>query len=105
MADDQGQGRAGDVADVEKLYRVHVPAVYRLALALSGNATDADDITAKTFLCVWTARDRLYLSAVIGYLLTIARHVYQHGVRHAARRKPLDHDVVVGLSRATACVD
>lgn len=94
MADDQGLGRAGDVANVETLYRVHGPAVYRFALALSGNAADADDITAETFLRVWTARDRLDLSTVIGYLLTIARHLYLHGVRHAARRQPLDHDVV-----------
>lgn len=94
MAYEAKQAGPSEVADVETLYRVHRPAVYRFALALAGNAADAEDITAETFLRVWTARVRLDLATVIGYLLTIARHLYLQGVRQAARRQPLETDVV-----------
>lgn len=94
VAEPEEPGNVPAVANIEALYRAYRPAVYRFALALSGNPTDAEDITAETFLRVWTARDRLDLSTVVGYLLTIARHLYLHGVRHAARRQPLEGDVV-----------
>jgi RNA polymerase sigma-70 factor (ECF subfamily) len=94
VADQNDDPGVAVVPDIEALYRTHRPAVYRFALALSGNAADAEDITAETFLRVWTARDRLDLSTVIGYLLTIARHLYLQGVRHAARRESLEQDVV-----------
>ncbi len=80
------------MTDFEALYREHAAHVYRFALSLSGNRATAEDITSETFVRVWTARDRLDLTTVIGYLLTIARRLYLQGVVHDRRRDALDLD-------------
>lgn len=84
------------MTDVEALYRRYAPAVYRFALSLSGDRATAEDLTSETFVRLWTARDRLDLTTVLGYLLTITRHLYLQGRRHHARRsdlveEPADH--------------
>ncbi len=80
--------------DFDSLYRQHAPAVYRFALSLSGSRAVAEDITSETFVRVWTARERVDLTTVIGYLLTIARRLHLQGVRHERRRASLDEDPV-----------
>lgn len=77
------------VTDLESLYRQHAGAVYRFALSLSGDRSMAEDITSETFIRLWTARDRLDLATVVGYLLTIARRLYLQGVSRDRRREPL----------------
>lgn len=62
--------------DFQSLYQAHARAVFRFAYALSGNRALAEDITSETFVRAWTARDRVGLTTVVGYLLTIARHLY-----------------------------
>lgn len=78
--------------DFESLYREHAPAVYRFALSLSGSRTAAEDITSETFVRVWTARERLDLTTVLGYLLTIARRLHLQGVTDERRKAVLDED-------------
>jgi RNA polymerase sigma-70 factor, ECF subfamily len=81
------------VIDFDAFYRQHAPAVFRFALSLSGDRAVAEDITAETFVRVWTARDRVDLSTVIGYLLTIARNLFLQGVRRDRRHDPFETDV------------
>ena len=76
--------------DFAALYAQHAGAVFRFALALSGNRAMAEDIVSETFVRVWGARDRLDLGTVIGYLLTIARHLYLEQLRREWRSGPLD---------------
>lgn len=52
----------------------------------------AEDITSETFVRVWTARDRVDLTTVIGYLLTIARRLYLQGVKLNRRGESLVAD-------------
>lgn len=78
------------MTDFDALYRQYAGNVYRFALSLSGNRAVAEDITSETFVRVWTARDRLDLTTVIGYLLTIARRLYLQGVSGDQRRGPLE---------------
>ena len=66
--------------------------VYRFALSLSGNRAMAEDILSETFVRVWSARDRVDLATVIGYLMTIARHLYLERVRGDRGRQVLDCD-------------
>jgi RNA polymerase sigma-70 factor (ECF subfamily) len=80
------------VIDFETLYERHAPAVFRFALSLSGDRALAEDITSETFVRVWTARARLDLPTVGGYLITIARHLYLQGVSRERRRGPLTHE-------------
>lgn len=84
------------MTDFEALYRQHAPAVLRFALSLSGNRAVAEDITSETFVRVWTARERLDLTTVVGYLLTIARRLYLQGVSRERRGEPLDVDPADG---------
>ena len=78
--------------DFDGLYALHARPVFRFALSLSGNRAMAEDITSETFVRVWSARDRVDLATVIGYLITIARHVYLEQVRGDRRRQALDGD-------------
>lgn len=77
------------MTDFDALYRKYAGHVYRFALSLSGNRAMAEDITSETFVRIWTARDRLDLTTVMGYLLTIARRLYLQGVSSDRRRGAL----------------
>lgn len=82
------------MTDVEALYRRYAPAVFRFALSLSGSRTVAEDLTSETFVRLWTARDRVDLTTVVGYLFTITRHLYLQGVARDRRRAPIEGDPV-----------
>jgi RNA polymerase sigma-70 factor (ECF subfamily) len=77
------------MTDLEEVYRKHSADVYRFALYLSGNAGIAEDITSETFVRVWRQRGEIRVATVKAYLLTIARHLYLRGRRHAARQVEL----------------
>lgn len=78
------------LVDFAGLYREHAPHVHRFALYLSGNASLADDLVSEAFVRVWTARERVELTTVRGYLFTIVRNLFLQHVRHERRRAPLD---------------
>ena len=78
--------------DFATLYERHAGEVFRFSLWLSGDRALAEDITSETFVRVWTARERLDLTTVTGYLLTIARRLYLQGVPRERRRAELDHE-------------
>ena len=78
--------------DFEGLYALYAGSVFRFALSLSGNRAMAEDITSETFVRVWSARDRVDLATVIGYLMTIARHLYLEQLRGDRGRLGLDRD-------------
>lgn len=80
------------MTDVEALYRQYAPAVFRFALSLSGSRAAAEDLTSETFVRLWTARDRVELSTVLGYLLTITRHLHLQGVARDRCRGDYDGD-------------
>ncbi|MBI2838303.1 MAG: sigma-70 family RNA polymerase sigma factor [Acidobacteria bacterium] len=81
-----------DALDFTSLYERHAGAVMRFALYLCGNRAQAEDITSETFVRVWTARDRLDLGTITGYLVTIARHLYLQGLARGRRVTALDVD-------------
>jgi RNA polymerase sigma-70 factor, ECF subfamily len=79
-----------NVIDFSELYRTHASDVHRFALFLSGDPALADDILSETFIRLWHARDRVDLTTVRGYLLTIARNLFLADRRHARRMIELD---------------
>lgn len=81
------------VVDFDSLYRDHAPAVLRFSYWLSGDRSWAEDITSETFIRVWTARERVDLATVTGYLLTIARRLYLQGIARSKRTAEIEHDV------------
>jgi len=86
--------------DFEGLYRAHAPSVHRFALRLSGNGALAEDIVSETFIRVWTARERVDISTVGGYLITIARHLYLDHIARNRGHDPLGHNST-GIQRDT----
>ena len=62
--------------DVAELYRAEARGLHRFALFLSGDPALADDLVSETFIRLWTARDRVDLATVRGYLFTIARNLF-----------------------------
>ena len=71
--------------DLDELYRKYAPDVFRFALYLSGERSDAEDITSETFVRVWTSDTPIKLATVRGYLFTIARNLFLQSRRNAAR--------------------
>jgi RNA polymerase sigma-70 factor (ECF subfamily) len=84
-----------------EVYERHYPAVYRLALFLTGAPDQADDLAAETFVRAWTARDRLQYATVRAYLLTITRNLYRDQ-RRAARHFVELHESIVESSAPAA---
>ncbi|HEX4268899.1 MAG TPA: RNA polymerase sigma factor [Steroidobacteraceae bacterium] len=76
--------------DFSGLYQRYAPDVYRFALYLTGQRSDAEDITAETFARVWTSSVPLEMVTVKAYLFTIARNLYRQGLRGKSRHVELD---------------
>jgi RNA polymerase sigma-70 factor (ECF subfamily) len=74
--------------DFAGLYREHARELHRFALFLGGDAALADDLVAETFVRLWSARERLDLSTVRGYLYTIARNLFLHDRRRRRTAAP-----------------
>jgi RNA polymerase sigma-70 factor (ECF subfamily) len=73
----------------EDLYASYAADVYRFALFLSADEALAEDLTAETFVRVWTARD-LRVETVKAYLLAIVRNLYRQRLRSAKREVAMD---------------
>lgn len=69
------------VTDFRELYQTYADDVYRFAVYLTANATEAEDITAETFTRALTGKAPLASATVKGYLLTIARNLYLENLR------------------------
>jgi len=74
------------VTDFDALYRRYAPDVFRFALYLSGDRSEAEDITSETFVRAWTASGTIRAATVKGYLFTIARHLFLRALRRAPRQ-------------------
>ncbi|HEX9704238.1 MAG TPA: sigma-70 family RNA polymerase sigma factor [Gemmatimonadales bacterium] len=72
---------------------VHLDALYRVALRLTGNAADADDLVQETMLKAYRAWEQFELGTnAKGWLLTIMRHAFINEYRRR-RRRPETVDV------------
>lgn len=79
-------------AGFRDLYEAHAPAVHRFVSRLSGDNVLAEDITAETFLRVWSSDIPVRLSTARAYLYTIARRLFIEQARRAQRHTPLLND-------------
>ena len=84
------------LTDFARLYREHAADVHRFAVYLSGDPSLADDLVSEAFVRVWTARERVELTTVRGYLFAIVRNLLLQHLRHERRRVPLDERIVDG---------
>jgi RNA polymerase sigma-70 factor (ECF subfamily) len=84
------RGAAVPLVDFAALYRDHASDVHRFALYLSGDPSLAEDLVSEAFVRVWTARDRVDLTTVRGYLFAITRNLFLQESRRIRRRTTLD---------------
>ena len=77
------------MVDFAGLYRDHARDVHRFALFLSGDRALAEDLVSEAFVRVWTARSRVDLSTVRGYLFAIVRNLFLQNVSRERRRASL----------------
>src|SRR3972149_1771848 len=84
-----GPDPAAPPVDFAGLYRDHAADVHRFALYLSGDRALAEALGSDAFTRVWTARDRVELSTVRGYLFAIVRNLFLQHLRRERRRAPL----------------
>jgi RNA polymerase sigma-70 factor (ECF subfamily) len=79
--------------DFNVLYQKYASDVFRFAVYLSGDRSEAEDITSETFVRVWTAPEPVAMATVKGYLLTIARNLFLQGLRKKRRNVSLDESI------------
>jgi RNA polymerase sigma-70 factor, ECF subfamily len=79
--------------DAHAIYIRHAGALYGFALTLCGNATEAEDLVADTFVRLWVAPGVIRDETVRAYLFTIARNLFLTRRRRARREVPLDDTV------------
>jgi RNA polymerase sigma factor (sigma-70 family) len=71
----------------ERMYRRHVPSVYRYALAVLGNEADAEDAAQQTFLSAYRSWERGERpKRTHNWLITIAHNVCRQRFRERSRR-------------------
>lgn len=75
---------------------VHLDALYRVALRLTGNAADAEDLVQETMLRAYRSWDRYTLGTnAKGWLLTILRHLFINEYRRKSRHpETVDVDTI-----------
>lgn len=60
----------------EQLYTTYFPDVYRFAIWLTHDTTQAEDVASETFVRAWAKRERLHTETLKGYLFAIARNIF-----------------------------
>jgi RNA polymerase sigma-70 factor (ECF subfamily) len=81
------------MTDFTSLYESFAADVFRFALYLCGNRSDAEDITSETFVRAWTSQEEIRTETVKGYLFTIARNLFLKQARAASRNVELDENL------------
>ena len=76
------------------IYRRYAPDVNRFAYWLCGNADEAKDLTAETFIRLWTAKGDLRMETVKAYLFTITRNIFLQRRRDRAMVVALDESLI-----------
>ncbi len=93
------RAQAGDMDAFEGLYRTHVGRVYALCLRMTGNPSEAEDLTQEAFVRVWGKLGAFRgESAFPSWLHRLTVNVVLTGLRSRARRRAR----VVGTDDLTA---
>ncbi len=83
---------AGDAGSFEKLYKELYSPVIAVALSITRNRHDAEDVAAETFVTVWQKADGYRGGSGKGWVLAIARNAALSHIKAAQRQIPTDHD-------------
>jgi RNA polymerase sigma-70 factor (ECF subfamily) len=78
----------------EQLYSAHFSDVYRFAVWLTRDSTQAEDVASETFVRAWAQRNRLRTETLKGYLFAIARNVFLKQRTHSNKHERLPEELV-----------
>src|SRR5438132_9988244 len=83
-------------ASFEREALVHLDSLYRVALRLTGNSAEADDLVQETMLKAYRAWDQYQKGTnAKGWLLTILRHAFINEYRRRTRQpETVDLDAI-----------
>jgi RNA polymerase sigma-70 factor (ECF subfamily) len=79
--------------EFEELYRQHASAVFRFALGLCGERSQAEDLVSETFVRVLTRAPRIQTQTALAYFLVVARNIYLTDQRRRRREVPLPEEI------------
>jgi RNA polymerase sigma-70 factor (ECF subfamily) len=89
--------RQGDNRAMQELYGEHHRRIYGLALRLTGNAGDAEDVVQDTFLRAWSNLSRFRGDSTFGtWVYRIAVNLCRDRAR---RRKPVTEETEIAAPR------
>jgi RNA polymerase sigma-70 factor, ECF subfamily len=95
-------GNVATIASFDELLTAYQREIYRYALHLTRNPSDADDLYQETFLKAYRAYDRLDGDANFrAWLYRIATNTFLSQRRKASRERPLNDDADGLLPAAT----
>jgi RNA polymerase sigma-70 factor (ECF subfamily) len=78
------------VINFQDLYESYRDEVYRFALWLAGNRSEAEDITSETFVRAWSHNSKIRTETLKAYLFTISRNIYLQHQRNKRRQVVLE---------------
>ena len=70
----------------QDLYESYATEVYRFTLWLTGDTSEAEDITSETFIRAWTNNSKIRTETLKAYLFTISRNIYLQHQRKEKRQ-------------------
>jgi RNA polymerase sigma-70 factor (ECF subfamily) len=74
----------------QDLYDSYANDVYRFALWLAGDRSEAEDITSETFIRAWVHNSKIRTETLKAYLFTISRNIYLQHQRKKKRQAVLE---------------
>ena len=72
------------------LYESYSAEVYRFAIWLACDSSEAEDITSETFIRAWVNNSKIRTETLKAYLFTIARNIYLEQLRKRKHQVNLD---------------
>lgn len=80
----------------EQLYNTYFTDVYRFAVWLTHDSTEAEDVTSETFIRAWAKRDRIRTETLKGYLFATARNIFIKHRHRSNRNEQLPEELADG---------
>jgi len=92
----------------QELYESYAADVYRFALWLTANTSEAEDITSETFIQAWVNRSTIRTETLKAYLFAIARNAFlgkQRKRKHEINLEDIYRDPAPGPQQQVETLD